>query len=168
MRWRFRSNTIQKNRDSALDQLLILIKNSSYNGFYHTQADNKPEEQVSVSFFCALNVEKGLCECCLKNVGKYLRKSCPKQQEGVAWDFYPLLQCMVRYSAARKIFSVLDDWAWYHSGDRLSVKTKAAGGDVLRKYAANTIHYDGDEHALYMDVMCTPDLTKEDCIKCLS
>ncbi|MFS7934103.1 putative Gnk2-like domain-containing protein [Helianthus anomalus] len=180
----FRSNTIQKNRDSALDKLMVLIKNSSYNGFYHTQSTGKPEEQVSASFFCALNVVKGLCECCLKNVVQYIRKNCPKQQEGVAWDFYPYLQCMVRYSTGRKIFSVLDDWAWYRSGSDLSVSTvnlaktmdsmlnklkvKAAGGDALRKYASDSIHYDEDEHALYVDVQCTPDLKKEDCLKCLT
>ncbi|KAJ0575160.1 putative Gnk2-like domain-containing protein [Helianthus annuus] len=181
----FKSNTIQKNRDSALDKLMVLIKNnSSYNGFYHTQSAGKPEEQVSASFFCALNVVKGLCECCLRNVVQIIRKYCPKQQEGVAWDFYPYLQCMVRYSTGRKIFSVLDDWAWCRSGDDLSVSTvnlaktmdsminklkvKAAGGDALRKYASDTIHYDGDEHALYADVQCTPDLTKENCLKCLT
>ncbi|KAM0021706.1 putative Gnk2-like domain-containing protein [Helianthus debilis subsp. tardiflorus] len=180
----FRSNTIQKNRDSALDKLMVLIKNSSYNGFYHTQSPGKPEEQVSASFFCALNVVKGLCECCLKNVVQYIRKNCPKQQEGVAWDLYPYLQCMVRYSTGRKIFSVLDDWAWYHSGSDLSVSTvnlaktmdsmlnklkvKAAGGDALQKYASDSIHFDEDEHALYVDVQCTPDLTKEDCLKCLT
>ncbi|KAJ0575163.1 putative Gnk2-like domain-containing protein [Helianthus annuus] len=180
----FRSNTIQKNRDSVLDKLLLLIKNnSSYNGFYHTQSAGKPEEQVSASFFCALNVVKGLCECCLRNVVQYIQKNC-QQQECVAWDFYPYLQCMVRYSTGRKIFSVLDDWAWKRLGSGLSVSTanlaktmdsminklkvKAAGGDALRKYASDTIHYDGDEHALYADVQCTPDLTKEDCLKCLT
>ncbi|MFS7934109.1 putative Gnk2-like domain-containing protein [Helianthus anomalus] len=165
----FKSNTIQKNRDSALDKLMALIKNnSSYNGFDHTQSAGKPEEQVSASFFCALNVVKGLCECCLRNVVQYIRKNCPKQQEAVAWDFYPYLQCMVRYSIGRKILSALDDWAWYRLGDDLSVKTVNLAKTMdsminkLKVKAAEVMPFGN------MRQTCTPDLTKGDCLKCLT
>ncbi|KAI3800314.1 hypothetical protein L1987_28401 [Smallanthus sonchifolius] len=180
----FKSN-IQKIRDSALDKLLALLKkNSSYNGFYHSQEGAKPEEQVSASFLCTPKVHS-LCECCFKNVVASLRKGCPKQNEGVAWGSYNFNTCIVRYSTGRKILSVLDDWAWHSSFfpddfvqavelektvDSLASKLKeqAAGGDALKKYAQGSVNYDNDELSLFMVMQCTPDLTKGDCVKCLS
>ncbi|XP_076945925.1 antimicrobial ginkbilobin-2-like protein [Bidens hawaiensis] len=91
---------------------------------------------------------------------------------------------MVRYSTGRKILSVLDDWAWYSfpypddvnaialekTMDSLASKLKeeATTGDFLHKYARGTINYDGDENKLFVAVQCTPNISKEDCIKCLS
>ncbi|KAI3777317.1 hypothetical protein L1987_47117 [Smallanthus sonchifolius] len=88
---------------------------------------------------------------------------------------------MVRYSTGRKILSVLDDWEWFHLGSRTYVKAvelqktmdsllkeEATGGDALRKYARGNVNYDGDELALYVAMQCTPDLSKADCVKCLS
>ncbi|KAJ0921100.1 putative Gnk2-like domain-containing protein [Helianthus annuus] len=141
----FKSNIIQKNRASALNKTLVLIKNSSFHGFYHSQAGDKPEEQVSVSFLCPLNIRKN------------------------QW---------------RKIYSVLDDWAWYDWKNILTVKAvelvktmddltsklkeQAAGGNALRKYAQGTVDYDQDDHSLYVAAQCTTDLSKADCNKCLS
>ncbi|KAK9050078.1 hypothetical protein SSX86_030953 [Deinandra increscens subsp. villosa] len=45
---------------------------------------------------------------------------------------------------------------------------QAAGGGDLRKYASGSAIYDGEENALYLAVQCTPDISKGDCIKCLS
>ncbi|XP_076916052.1 cysteine-rich receptor-like protein kinase 41 [Bidens hawaiensis] len=91
---------------------------------------------------------------------------------------------MVRYSTGRKIFSILDDWAWYSfpypdnvnaialekSMDSLASKLQeeTAIGDVLKKYSTGTMNYDGDENSLFVAMQCTPDISKEDCIKCLS
>ncbi|XP_076908679.1 cysteine-rich repeat secretory protein 1-like [Bidens hawaiensis] len=174
----------KKNRDSALDKLFTLLNNSSSYVFQHTEVGDKPDEKISASYFCT-PTSKGICECCLRNVVKYLKKNCPKQNEVVAWDFYPYHTCMVRYSASRKTLSVLDDWAWYDSPhptfvkavdlektmDSLTSKLKvqaAGGGDALKRFATGTTNYDGEEHALYVVVQCTPDISKEDCIKCLS
>ncbi|KAJ0568836.1 putative Gnk2-like domain-containing protein [Helianthus annuus] len=180
----FKSNIIQKNRASALNKTLVLIKNSSFHGFYHSQAGDKPEEQVSVSFLCPLNIRKNQCECCFNKLLPYLLENCPKQNEGVAWDIYYYLYCMLRYSTGRKIYSVLDDWAWYDWKNILTVKAvelvktmddltsklkeQAAGGNALRKYAQGTVDYDQDDHSLYVAAQCTTDLSKADCNKCLS
>ncbi|KAI3800315.1 hypothetical protein L1987_28402 [Smallanthus sonchifolius] len=133
------------------------------------------EEQVSAIFYCPPNIHADLCKCCVRNAITYLLKKCPKQNKGVAWDNYPFLSCMVRYSTGRKILSMLDDWAWYHlkedsnhvkavnlqkTMDSLlsKLKEEAARGDALRKYARGNVIYDGDELALYVAVQCTPNL----------
>ncbi|XP_076959400.1 cysteine-rich repeat secretory protein 1-like [Bidens hawaiensis] len=180
----FKSDTIRKNRDSAFNKLVALIKNSSYHGFLHVQAGDKPEEQVSMTFLCAPAIGKARCECGVKDTFNYLLKSCPKQNEGVAWDIYFYFNVMVRYSTGRKILSVLDDWAWYSFpfvykvsaialektmdsfGSKL--KEQAAGGDANQKYANGSVNYDGEEFKLHVAVQCTPDITKAVCIKCLS
>ncbi|MFS7934096.1 putative Gnk2-like domain-containing protein [Helianthus anomalus] len=183
----FKSINVQKNRDSAFDKLIAQLKdsNSSYNGFHHTQVGDKPEEQVSAIYLCPPNAQsKPICECCLRHVVEYAIKKCPKQNEVVAWDLYESVQCMVRYSVGRKIFSVLDDWAWYcHEGDGYvktdelektvdglvsKLKEHAAEGDALRKFASESVTYDRDEFPLHVAVQCTPDISKEDCTKCLS
>lgn len=181
----FKSNTIQKNRDSAINKLLLSFRNSSYHGFYHSQVGGeKSEEQVSASLLCPPNIDVDLCKCCVKSVIPFLLKKCPKQNEGVAWDAFPYLHCMVRYSTGRKIIAVLDDWAWYRIPDMNNVKTgelqktldsltsklneQAAGGDSYRKYATGQVNYDRDELVLYVSAQCSPDLSKENCNKCLT
>ncbi|KAM0059918.1 putative Gnk2-like domain-containing protein [Helianthus debilis subsp. tardiflorus] len=138
------------NKASALDKVLGLLDNSSnFHGFYHVQVGDKPEEQ-----------------------------------EGIAWDTYSSFYCMLRFSTGRKIFSVLDNWAWYDlvydnyvkaidlvkTMDSLTstLKEQAAGGNDLEKFASGKVIYDGDEHKLYAVAQCTPDLSKADCVKCLS
>ncbi|KAK1420046.1 hypothetical protein QVD17_21346 [Tagetes erecta] len=176
-----------KIRDSALNQLMESFKKSSkFNGFYHTQAaaGNKSEEVVSAHFLCPPNIHLDYCTCCVKNTITILRKKCTKHNEGVAWDSYPYIDCMVRYTTGRKILSVLDDWAWHRIPDVNYVKTlnlqktldsmtgklteKAAGGDGVKKFAGDKVNYDGNEHVLYVSAQCTPDISKQDCIKCLT
>ncbi|XP_076948855.1 cysteine-rich repeat secretory protein 1-like [Bidens hawaiensis] len=161
-----------------------LLNNSSNYVFQHTEVGDKPDEKISASYFCN-PVSKGICECCLRNVVKYLKKKCPKQNEAVVWDFYSFHTCMVRYSTNRETLSVLDDWAWYRDLDTTFVKAvdlvktmdsltsklkvKAGeGGDALKRFVTETEIYDGEENALYVAVQCTPDISKEDCVKCLS
>ncbi|KAJ0575142.1 hypothetical protein HanIR_Chr05g0209471 [Helianthus annuus] len=151
----FKSINVQKNRDSAFDKLIAQLKdsNSSYNGFHHTQVGDKLRSKLAPSTFVPpMPNSRPICECCLRHVVEYAVKKCPKQNEVVAWDLYESVQCMVRYSVGRKIFSVLDDWAWYcHEGngyvktDELEktvdglvskLKEQAAEGDALRKFAS--------------------------------
>ncbi|KAM0021707.1 putative Gnk2-like domain-containing protein [Helianthus debilis subsp. tardiflorus] len=173
------------NKASALDKVLGLLDNSSnFHGFYHVQVGDKPEEQVSASLLCPPHVHKGQCVCCLDGLLKYLLDNCGNQQEGVAWDAYFSFYCMLRFTTGRKILSVLDNWAWYDlvydnyvkavdlvkTMDSLTstLKEQAAGGNDLDKFASGKVIYDGDEHKLYAVAQCTPDLSKADCVKCLS
>ncbi|XP_076959398.1 cysteine-rich repeat secretory protein 1-like [Bidens hawaiensis] len=162
----------------------LTIAQSFLEDRHHTEVGDKLDEKISASYFCN-PVSKGICECCLRNTVKYLKKKCPKQNEAVAWDFYSFHTCIVRYSTSRKTLSVLDDWAWYRDLDTTFVKAvdlaktmdsltsklkvqAAEGGDALKRFVTGTENYDGEEHALYVAVQCTPDISKEDCVKCLS
>ncbi|KAD3069338.1 hypothetical protein E3N88_37218 [Mikania micrantha] len=181
----FESDVILKNRDSAIKNIKESFKNSSsYTGFYHSQVGEKPEEQVSAIMLCPPNVDVGLCKCCIQNVEAYLLKKCPTQREGIGWDEYPYLVCMLRFATGRNILSALDDWAWYYTADRdyvkavaleetmdgltSTLKERAAGGDTLRKHAFGSLTYDGIENELFVSLQCSPDISKDDCLKCLS
>ncbi|KAL8235527.1 hypothetical protein R6Q59_016608 [Mikania micrantha] len=180
----FKKNSIiEKNRASALDQILK-TGNASNNGFYHSQVGDKPEDQVSAVLFCPPNIPGEICKCCFRNLVPALLSNCSTQKEGVVWDTYYYYDCMARYSVGRKIVSVLDDWAWYRNPDSHDVKAvglqktidsllirlteEAAGGGAVKKFATGSAKYDGEEHVLYVVAMCSPDLSKPDCLKCLS
>ncbi|KAL8235526.1 hypothetical protein R6Q59_016607 [Mikania micrantha] len=181
----FKKNSIiEKNRASAFDQILKTGNNANNNGFYHTQVGDKPEDQVSAVLFCPPNIPGEICKCCFRNLVPALLSNCSTQKEGVVWHTYFYYDCMARYSVGRKIVSVLDDWAWYRNPDSNNVKAvglqktidsllsrlteEAAGGGAVKKFATGSAKYDGEEHVLYVVTMCSPDLSKPDCLKCLS
>ncbi|KAL7590136.1 hypothetical protein Lser_V15G40373 [Lactuca serriola] len=172
----YTSTSYKNNIKSAL---YVVAKNiAANNGFYHSTAGTT--EPVNAVGLCPGFLRSNFCEECVNSTIPLLETNCPNQKEGVAW----VKECMIRYSD-RKIMGVLDDWFWVHlpalavarrpaaemdkalSDLITKLHTQAAGGTSAKKYATGDITYAPDI-TLTLVMQCTPDLSKEQCTKCLS
>ncbi|KAI3710425.1 hypothetical protein L2E82_40205 [Cichorium intybus] len=160
--------------------LLSFLENNADNReFFNSSARNDIYEQVNVIAVCRGYIEWGACRMCMIDSITLLPHNCPNQKEAAAW--YPA--CMVRYSD-RKILGVLDTWSpnkvatsatandvsEFNKALRnltSSLQAKAAGGDSFRKLAVGSVTYGEESLTIYAMMQCSPDLSREQCNKCL-
>ncbi|KAI3515344.1 hypothetical protein L1887_14211 [Cichorium endivia] len=165
-------------KNNLISALSAVAKNiGAHGGFYQSSAGTT--EQVNAVALCPSYLNAFFCESCVNKSIPLLQKNCPNQKEGVTW----VASCMVRYSD-RKISGVLDDWVWVHlpkdpivakvreldqavSDLASRLQTQAAGGTSLKKFASGNTTYGMEKVDLYAAMQCTPDLSKEQCTKCL-
>lgn len=152
--------------------------NNNY-GFYNSSYGQN-SDQVNAIGLCRGDINPDACRNCLNYSSNSITELCPNQKEAIEW--YD--ECMLRYSH-RSIFGVVET-----SPSRLLVnaqnitsnvdgfneelmnlfdklRSKAAGGDSLRKYAAGSAGFAPNFLTIYALVQCTPDLSKIECENCL-
>ncbi|KAI3495234.1 hypothetical protein L1887_37474 [Cichorium endivia] len=148
--------------------------------FFNSSAGNNTDEQVNAIAVCRGYIGREACRKCMIDSIKLLPHNCPNQKEAAAW----YQACMVRYSD-RKILGVLDTWSPHKvatsaTADNISefnkaltnlttrLQAKAAGGDSFRKLAVGNVTYGEDSLTIYALMQCSPDLSREQCNKCLN
>ncbi|KAI4298614.1 hypothetical protein L6164_032150 [Bauhinia variegata] len=162
--------------------LNTLLSNLSSNtqidyGFYNFSLGEN-SDQVNAIGLCRGDVKPDVCRSCLNDSRVLLTRLCPNQKEAIGW--YD--NCMLRYSN-RSIFGIMEASPPFYLAngknatevnqfnqvlrDLLdSLRSKAASGDSLRKYAAaNTTG--PSFQTIYGLVQCTPDLSEQECNDCL-
>ncbi|KAL5070212.1 hypothetical protein RYX36_021099 [Vicia faba] len=173
-------STYQNNLATALENIYS-NKDIDY-GFYNFSYGQKPDK-VSAIGFCRGDVSPSDCRDCLKTSAVLLTDRCRVQKEAIG--YYDL--CMLRYSNA-SIFGVMDtDTGYVYNIENKTVvddafsqrldglldelKSTAAEGDWRKKFGEKSVKViesnSSNNDTIYGLVQCTPDLTKQNCTKCL-
>ncbi|GLT27492.1 hypothetical protein SLA2020_024850 [Shorea laevis] len=170
--------TTNSTYQTNLDRLPSFFTSNSENdyGFYNVSIGQNSDKVNSIAL-CRGDVQPNVCLSCINNATVELRNRCPNQKEAVLW--YD--SCMFRYSN-RSIYgegsgAAFYMWNLYNTtnasafNDALgtlldSLKTRAASGGSLRKFATGTsavLPFD----TIYALAQCTPDLSQLQCTSCL-
>ncbi|XP_024961889.1 cysteine-rich receptor-like protein kinase 10 [Cynara cardunculus var. scolymus] len=169
----FTSTTYQQTLESALNSLPGNVAN--HGGFYHSSAGN-----ITATALCRGNIGPNPCEDCVKNSIPSLRRTCHNHKEAAVW----YSDCMVRYSD-RKILGVVDNWISGNLSNTAVVadvsefnkalsnlttrlQAEAAGGDSVRKFASGNVTWGPDLLTIYGVSQCSPDLSRDQCDKCIN
>ncbi|KAJ0472156.1 putative Gnk2-like domain-containing protein [Helianthus annuus] len=158
----------EKDLKTAMDRLSVSVKNGIHVG------------RAGVVFalcFCAGYLKTGDCASCVNNTIPLLLKSCPKQNQALAWRS----KCMVQYGLEN---NVGDFDSWFVAHETSDNKTKDVQGlektmkvlvdklsnEAVTKtnyyYAYGTMPY-GSRQTLFMVMQCISVLKQEECLNCL-
>jgi hypothetical protein len=149
-------------------------------GFYNSSYGQNSDEVHAIGL-CRGDVIPDVCRGCLNDAASLLKLLCPTQKEAIGW--YD--NCMLRYSN-RFILGFQETSPSFYMWNRNNVsanyvnqfnddlrtlldslRSEAAAGGSLRKFAAKNGTAPAEFEALYGLVQCTPDLSEEDCNSCL-
>ncbi|XP_058739393.1 cysteine-rich receptor-like protein kinase 10 [Vicia villosa] len=149
-------------------------------GFYNFSYGKDPDI-VNAIGFCRGDVNPNDCRDCLKSSAVLLTERCPVQKEAIG--YYDL--CTLRYSNA-SIFGVMNSNGYVYNSQNKTVvddafnqtlsglldelKSAAAEGDWRKKFGEKSVkvnELNTKNETIYGLVQCTPDLTKQNCTKCL-
>ncbi|KAM7528351.1 hypothetical protein LguiB_031761 [Lonicera macranthoides] len=166
----------RSNLDTALSTIR-LIANSSIYGFYNSSF-GQSIDTVSALALCRGDVERDACAECVRNATFTLRELCPIQKIAAVW--YD--NCMLRYSNFSIFHNMTNDPFFIETGPQRvtsvaqfnedlrtlvdALRTRAAAGGSLRKFATGNIS-GPDFLTIYGLLQCTPDISEEDCKRCL-
>ncbi|KAM7522749.1 hypothetical protein LguiA_012651 [Lonicera macranthoides] len=177
LRGNYTSDSVYRSNLDAALSTIRLIANSSVYGFYNSSV-GQGIDTVSALALCRGDVERDACAECVRNATFTLRELCPVQKIAIVW--YD--NCMLRYSN-RSIFHTMANGPCFAKRNPQTVvnvaqfnddlrtlvdalRTRAAGGGSLRKFATGNIS-GPDFLTIYGLVQCTPDISEEDCNRCL-
>ncbi|KAK6124047.1 hypothetical protein DH2020_042210 [Rehmannia glutinosa] len=164
-------------RDNLNTVLSSLPVNIDRNGFYYASVGQYPDRANAVAL-CRGDVQLHTCRGCIQNITAGLLTSCPNQKQAIEW--YEL--CMLRYSTETILGTLATSprYWWWNPTNATSyeqfkadlrtlldnLRGRAAFGDPLRKVAAGNVTAP-DFQSIYALVQCTPDLSPDDCSRCL-
>nr|XP_034898563.1 cysteine-rich receptor-like protein kinase 10 [Populus alba] len=172
-----RNSTYQANLKILFSSLAFHATRSDSNGFYNTSAGQDIDEVYGL-FFCRGDVSVEVCLKCVKLATNDIVELCPIDKDAiVVYD-----ECFLLYSNSN-IFSSLSRWSFYmwnpyditvdEKFNQLLVKTISDAANVAasapsggKKFEAKRVNYTWLE-SLYVLVQCAPDLSKDDCNRCL-
>ncbi|OMO65186.1 hypothetical protein COLO4_31424 [Corchorus olitorius] len=173
--------TVNSTYGNNLNHLFSTINTSNTqinHGFYNLSYGQN-SDKVNAIGLCRGDVKPDICRSCITNSTIEFTQLCPNQKRAIVW--YD--ECMLRYSN-NSIFSKMElepSQAFINVNDvsdlnkfnqTLSplldgLKTEAASGDSLRKFATGKAD-SSDSETIYASAQCTPDLSRVDCNNCLS
>ncbi|XP_015882290.3 cysteine-rich receptor-like protein kinase 44 [Ziziphus jujuba] len=171
------NSTYQQNINSLLS-LLFSNTDNDY-GFYNSSYGQNPDQVYAIGL-CRGDIKPDACRSCLNYSRNSITQRCPNQKEAIEW--YD--ECMLRYSY-RSIFGIMETGPGISLlnnqnissnveafNDELmnlfdKLRSQAAGGNSLRKYAAGNVSFSRNFQTIYALVQCTPDLSKLECENCL-
>ncbi|KAL2324325.1 hypothetical protein Fmac_023383 [Flemingia macrophylla] len=147
-------------------------------GFYNFSYGQGTETAYAIGL-CRGDRKPDACLQCLNDSRLNLTSKCPNQKEAIAWD----QECMLRY-ANRPIFGIMEDEPTRRTYftenitgpvDQFNevlqslmrnLTSMASSGDSRRKYAADSTPAPSFQ-TIFGSAQCTPDLSSDDCTKCL-
>lgn len=164
-----------------LDRLSAGISSSNGKnvGFFNLTVGESPDA-VNAIGACRGDANEKICKKCIYDTLPILRLNCPNNTEAVGWSEY----CMLRYSN-RKIVGIKETSpsGWRRNNSNVTdfnqfnpvlislmnnLSRAAAVGGALQKYAAENATDPDLIDKIYAFVMCTPDLSEQDCGECLA
>ncbi|KAK7343557.1 hypothetical protein VNO77_12372 [Canavalia gladiata] len=173
-------STYQSNLHTLLTSL---CSHATTSQFYNTTSGGDAGETIYGSFMCRGDVTNHTCQECLTIATQQIASQCPFSKEAIIWYH----QCSVRYSN-RYFFSTVDEWprftfmnynattnstkegsyGWLLANTLSDVVGEAAnaGPAGTKKFATKNASLSESQN-VYTLVQCTPDLSSQDCRKCL-
>ncbi|KAK6149804.1 hypothetical protein DH2020_017329 [Rehmannia glutinosa] len=164
--------------DNLNTVLSSLPANIDSNGFYNASVGQNPDRANAIAV-CRGDVQLPTCRECIQNITADLLTACPNQKQAMEW--YD--QCMLRYSNETILGTLATSpavWVWNPTNAtsyeqfKADLRTllddlrgRAASGGPLRKVAAGNVTAP-DFQSIYALVQCSPDLSSEDCSRCLN
>ncbi|XP_023638907.1 cysteine-rich receptor-like protein kinase 4 [Capsella rubella] len=175
-----RNNTYFTNLKTLLSSLSS--RNASYSTGFQTATAGQAPVRVNGLFLCRGDVSQEVCRNCVAFSVNDTLEYCPNEREAVLY----YNECMLRYSH-RNILSTVT-----YNEDAISIMTNNANisetnqnqvdqfrdflwsalnqaaieaSDSSRKFY--TRKTSAPQSTLYLLVQCTPDLTRQDCLRCL-
>ncbi|KAL3643345.1 hypothetical protein CASFOL_014160 [Castilleja foliolosa] len=168
------NSTYNTNLNSALSSIPANISNS---GFYNISIGRSPDRANAIAL-CRGDLQLTTCRNCIGNLTSSLRAQCPNQRQAVDWTD----SCLLRYSNETLIGTLSTFPQLYASNTQTAaspdefmsdlrslldnIRGPAADGGSTRKVAAGNVT-GPDFQYIYGMVQCTPDLSSDDCSRCL-
>ncbi|XP_042488812.1 cysteine-rich receptor-like protein kinase 10 [Macadamia integrifolia] len=173
----YTSNSIyHTNLNLLLSSLSSNATNST--GFYNTTIV-KNSRTVYGLYLCRGDITSQECQNCVTTVSSNITTYCPNETVAIVW--YDI--CMLRYSDQFIFSTMQEDPTWFlwnvnnvsnpsqfnqSLGTLMnSLVNKAAFGSSTRLFAVGTANYTNSFEKIYGLVQCTPDITQNDCYRCL-
>ncbi|KAL8468865.1 hypothetical protein ACS0TY_031901 [Phlomoides rotata] len=171
-----RNSTYSANLNTTLSSLYtnVYVNNE---GFYNVSV-GQGVDRANGLVLCRGDAQLDACRECVQTGAADLLNSCPNQKQAVRWDG----TCMLRYSNDTIYGTMMNRPAYFWpnpenatSPEQFQVDTQAllydltnqaASGDSLRKVAAGN-RTGPDFQTIFALLQCTPDLSKQDCTRCL-
>ncbi|KAF3450460.1 hypothetical protein FNV43_RR06543 [Rhamnella rubrinervis] len=173
--------TINSTYQANLNRLLSSLPSNTDNnyGFYNSSYGQNSDQVYAVGL-CRGDIRPDACRSCLNYSRNSITKRCPNQKDAIEW--YD--ECLLRYSH-RSIFGIMETSPYIYlvNSDNITsnvdgfneelmnlfykLRSEAAGGNSLRKYAAGKALFAPNFQTIYALVQCTPDLSKIECENCL-
>ena len=171
------NSTYQSNLD---DLLSSLSSNATSRNSYNTTTGGRDPSTASYGlFFCRGDVGSTDCQDCVQSAVEEVREKCPVEKQATIW----YEECQLRYSN-RSFFGAIDEGPVYLLSNTANITEQdrfnqlladtlkeaaaeaAKGGLGGEKFGLRVANFSGFQ-TLYGLVQCTPDLSSEDCNKCL-
>lgn len=170
------NSTYGINLNTLLDSLSV---NITGNGYYSSSVGQNPDRANALAL-CRADQNLPQCRSCVQSAARNLLRLCRNQRQGAVWAEY----CMVRYSndpILRTLtsdsgpillnnFNVSDVNRFRDDRAKLleDLRVLAANGSSALKAAAGSRNTsDSESNAIYALVQCTPELSSEECGRCL-
>ncbi|KAF7840675.1 cysteine-rich receptor-like protein kinase 10 [Senna tora] len=180
------NSSYQSNLRNILHTLVSFSNATGNMGFYNTTVSGRnPSDTVYGLFMCRGDVSPQICHQCVSNASKLLSSECQLSKEAIVW----YLSCLLRYSNNHSFFSTSDTSLKYiytanfihkeqndfnqQLATTLSKLVEEATDSGLavegaKKFATEDVSSDTMWGMFYTLAQCTPDLSTQDCRKCLS
>ncbi|KAL8130170.1 LOW QUALITY PROTEIN: hypothetical protein V2J09_019325 [Rumex salicifolius] len=170
------NSTYASNLDTLFSSLSTNLTKST-SGFASSTVGSAASATVYGLALCRGDVSDNECASCFSLAVSNLHQNCSLHKEAVAWQEW----CMLRYANRKFLSSMEDDpvlimnnvniasgdaWPKVLGPTLNDVITRAASASGGKKFATKEAAYT-ELDTLYSLAQCTPDLTKDDCTKCL-
>ncbi|KAL8468868.1 hypothetical protein ACS0TY_031904 [Phlomoides rotata] len=169
-----RNSRYSANLNTTLSSLHTNVNND---GFYNVSVGQGVDRANGI-VLCRGDTQLDACRECVQTGAAELLNSCPNQKQAVRWDE----TCMLRYSNDT-IYGAMESrpaYYWWNPENATSpeqfqedtrsllddLRDRAASGGSLRKVAAGN-RTGPDFQTIFALLQCTPDLSTEDCTRCL-
>ncbi|KAK6932386.1 Serine-threonine/tyrosine-protein kinase, catalytic domain [Dillenia turbinata] len=156
----------------------LTSNSNSSNGFYNISIGNQAPDIAYGLFLCRGDVSSDICQVCVAAAQNDLMQNCAEQT--VAITYYQ--ECLLRYSN-RSIFSTMSndpeiviynessvreqrDKFYPALADALNDAAAQAANGSTKKFATKEAKFT-ENKTWYTLAQCTPDLSSDDCKKCL-
>ncbi|XP_071727509.1 cysteine-rich repeat secretory protein 38-like [Rutidosis leptorrhynchoides] len=180
-------------RDLMLQNLPgFIISQRPYTG-YLVSSDFYNPVRMQGLVLCPTNIKEQSCKDCVEKSIPHLKTTCPKNNKAVIWAIISnSIYCMVRY-ANYDMRQKYEDWVWASKDyadfiappeanvnivelskvvsdnfNKLVKEATRTPNDHLRRFASANSTYGLSSRRFYMAVQCTPEISINDCIKCLN
>ncbi|GER52985.1 cysteine-rich receptor-like protein kinase [Striga asiatica] len=165
--------TFNSTYSDNLNTVLSSISDTTTTGFHNASAG-----RAHAIALCRADIHPVSCRTCIQNITSDLLTSCPRQRQAIGWSEH----CMLQYSD-EPVYGILRTWPRVYlsstqnatSPDKFvsdlralldGLRAVAASGGARWKAAAGNAS-GPDFRSIFALVQCTPDLSAEDCGRCL-
>ncbi|KFK30811.1 hypothetical protein AALP_AA6G029200 [Arabis alpina] len=152
-----RNSTYSNNLQTLLSSLSLSSANTSYSTGFQNATAGQNTDMVYGLFLCRGDLSPESCLTCVAFSANEILIRCPIETQAVLYSD----ECMLRYSDKTILSTLTTD-----RGVMIPSTRNVPPNYNYRKFDARKVIWT-TQQTLYGLVQCTPDLTKQDCLRCL-